>query len=72
MGFGLAVLGTLGYLTGLSQLGTVAAWLVLAASVAATASGVHPGSVLHRALSQVFPGLVRHPSHPDTQQGAIA
>ena len=72
VGLGLAVLGTLGYLTGLIGLGTVAAGLLLAESLVGAVLGAHPGGALYRALSPLSSRLVRHPSQPDTQQGAIA
>jgi hypothetical protein len=68
LGFTLAVLGSIGYLTGLTSLGMVAASLVLAAAVINAAVGFSVGQPLY----QVFLRLNHRPSHPDTQQGAIA
>jgi Domain of unknown function (DUF4395) len=72
LGFGLAALGSVGYLAGLTGLGEVAAGLLLAASVTNAASGFCPGRVAYQALYQLFARLNRHPSQPETQQGAIA
>jgi len=72
LGFALAVLGTLGYLTGLTGLGVIAAGLLLADGVVNAASGFSPARVAYQALYQVFTRLIHHPPHPDTQQGAIA
>jgi hypothetical protein len=71
VGFALSGLGSLGYLTGLAGLGAVAAVLVLAAPVLGAATGaafgVRPGGLLDHAFTRLH-----QPSHPDTQQGAIA
>ncbi|MCU1652351.1 MAG: hypothetical protein JWQ60_3500 [Pseudonocardia sp.] len=72
LGFGLAVLGSIGYLAGLTGLGEVSAVLVLAAAVTNAAVGFCPGRVAYQALYQLFARLNRHPSQPETQQGAIA
>jgi Domain of unknown function (DUF4395) len=72
LGFGLAVLGSVGFLAGLTGLGEVTAWLVLAASVTNAATGFCAGRVAYQALYQLFARLNHHPSQPDTQQGAIA
>ena len=71
VGFALSAFGSLAYLTGLAGPGAIAAVLVGVAPLLGAASGaafgVRPGGLLDRAFTRLH-----QPSHPDTQQGAIA